>query len=169
MANWRSAAGTRSRAARPAGRRAFSLVELAVVVAILAMLSALAMPRFADASARRRLDTAAHRVMADLRHAQQHAVATSAAVAVTFDPSDSTYVVDAPSPISAGLGYKVPLAEAPLGVRLMATSLASNRAVFNGHGVAAGDGVVTLGSGRFRTTITLTAGHAGPVRGAITE
>jgi len=53
--------------------RAFSLVELVLVIAITAMVTAIAAPRYANSVARYRADSAARRVAADLALAQNNA------------------------------------------------------------------------------------------------
>lgn len=135
----------------------FSLIEVLVVVVIMGMMAMIAVPRFAAAATRRRLDNAATRVLADLRHAQQHALATSATVAVRFDPAAESYTVDAPSPTSGDPGYTVFLIDAPTGVAIRATTLASNRAQFDGHGRTVAAGTITLHAGSFERTLSIAA------------
>jgi prepilin-type N-terminal cleavage/methylation domain-containing protein len=141
---------------RPTGPAAFSLVELVLVVAIMGILAAIAVPRFAAASAARRLEVAALRLTADLRHAQQHALASSAQVEVTFDPTTESYTVAAPSPVGSATTYTVNLSESPSHVYIESVTLASNRAVFSGHGLPTGAGAISLRAGRLRQIVTLT-------------
>lgn len=150
-------------------RRAFTLVELAVVIAILAILSAIAIPRFASASARRALDASAQRIVADLRHARQHALATSAPVAVTFDADTDSYVVAAPSPLGNATSYRVDLSDPPLSCRISATTLASSIVTFSAHGLPANSGDVTIQAGRFSRTISISAGVPAPAVAAPAE
>ena len=63
---------------------AFSVVELVLVVAITAMVSAIAVPRYANSVARYRADAAARRVAADLALAQNNASTAGRPQAVVF-------------------------------------------------------------------------------------
>jgi prepilin-type N-terminal cleavage/methylation domain-containing protein len=62
----------------------FSLIELVLVLTIISILSAIAVPRYAGALARYRADAASRRVMADLAYARQYARSTSTSVSVEF-------------------------------------------------------------------------------------
>lgn len=141
-----------------------SIIELVMVVAIMGIMAALAIPRFAAASASRRLDGATQRLLADLRHAQQHALATSADVQVVFDADTETYVVNAPSPVTGATSYSVRLSDPPARVTIESVTFASNRAVFGGHGLPLADGTIRLRVGDFATDIKVVAGtHAAAV------
>jgi len=64
--------------------RAFSLVELVLVIAITAMVTAIAAPRYANSVARYRADSAARRVAADLALAQNNASTAGRVQPVVF-------------------------------------------------------------------------------------
>ena len=64
--------------------RGLSLVELVLVLAIMAMVSAIAVPRYANSVARYRADSAARRVAADLALAQNHASTAGRPQSVVF-------------------------------------------------------------------------------------
>ena len=66
------------------GRAAFSVVELVLVIAITAMVSAIAIPRYANSIARYRADSAARRVAADLALAQNNASTAGRQQAMVF-------------------------------------------------------------------------------------
>ena len=149
-------------------RPGFSLVELATVVAIMAIMAAIAMPRMAEAAARRDLDAAAQRLVADLRHAQQHALASSTNISVTFNADSDTYAVAAPDPISNAATYTVDLTAGSARVDLHPTTLATNTATFDANGLATSSGLVRLAVGRYRCAIAVTAGSLAIDRSNIT-
>ena len=73
---------------------AFTLIEVLLVLAIVAVVSAIAAPRFASSVTLHRVEGAAHRVAADLELAREHAMATSASQTVTFqDGADPGYTL----------------------------------------------------------------------------
>ncbi len=78
---WPKTLGAR---ARCVASRAFSLIELASVVVIIAIISAVAIPRFGNSIALRRVEGAALRIAADLELARQHAMTASTDQEVRF-------------------------------------------------------------------------------------
>lgn len=64
--------------------KGFSLLELLLVVAVLGILAAIAVPRFSSADAQRDLDNAARQLVVDLRWTSQMAVNSVETVKVVF-------------------------------------------------------------------------------------
>lgn len=71
----------------------FSLIEVVIVVAIIAIITTIAMPRFADASAGRRLQAAINTINDDIENAQLRARATSKTHLIKFYPAENQYVI----------------------------------------------------------------------------
>ena len=65
-------------------KRGFTLVELMIVIAVIAIISAIAAPNFTTYMAQRRLSGAARMVMSDLMAARQKAVSMNQKVKVSF-------------------------------------------------------------------------------------
>lgn len=63
---------------------AFTLLEIVVVVSIIAIASAIAVPQFSSSISRARVTSAAHRIIADLARARARAIAQSKDVTITF-------------------------------------------------------------------------------------
>ena len=71
----------------------FTILELVVVVALLAILLGLAFTRWQGYTAQQRLRYGTARVATDLRQAQERAKSERAAYTVTFTASSSAYVI----------------------------------------------------------------------------
>ncbi len=153
--------------------RGFTLVELVLVATLLAILAALAVPRFSNTLTRTRVEAAARRFTADLELARQRARSTSAAQVVTIDTASATYVlVGMPDPDHRATEYTVHLGEPPYEVAM--TSLectGGNKLTFDGFGVADSDLklVVQAGDCAVRVSFdsdTAEAGITTPLPGA---
>ena len=156
--NQRTAPGGRSaRTATSAAARGFTLVELIIVIAVLSIVSALAIPRFAAGAMRRRIDAAAQRVVQDLKLARQYARQTSTAQSVTFETSSDSYRFDGMAdPDHPDSRYTVRLGEQPYEVDLYQVSLGGDDVFeFDGFGNPDSDGTITLQVGDLARTITI--------------
>ena len=144
--------------AQPA-RRAFSLMELVVVLAIIAIAAAIAAPRYANAIARYRAETAARRVAADLAYARALAQQTSSNQTVAFDPATDVYTLaGVDDPDRPGQPYPVALAGRPYHADLAAASFGGAKSVtFDGFGTPSVGGTVTVRVGDYVYTLTVEA------------
>lgn len=148
-----------ARRAASVPRRAFSMLELTLVLAITATLSAIAVPRFARSIARARADAAAARIVADLELARTRARAASRPREVRFTAGASSYVlISEPTATSTGAAYLVDLAASPYSARLTSVTISS--------APSAGAAVATTALSPTARTIVFDA-FGTPVRGAV--
>jgi type II secretory pathway pseudopilin PulG len=140
-------------------RPCFTLVELITVVAIIAMLAAMAIPRFGDSVARQRADAAARRIAADLELARKHAIHASVSQTVTFYPDSSSYVLPGVQHLDHPDGaYKVDLTAEPYAATLVSADFAgSAKVTFGMYGKPDSGGTVRIGVGEHYRTVTLDA------------
>lgn len=73
-------------------QRGFTLMELVVVLAILAVMGAMVLPQFAQRLTEERFESAVYQVHSDLRLAQEAAKREQCSVKVNFYPLDKTQI-----------------------------------------------------------------------------
>jgi prepilin-type N-terminal cleavage/methylation domain-containing protein len=159
---------------RRAFSRAFSLVELVMVLVIAGVIAAIAVPRMSGSIGRQRALAAARRVAADLETARTAAMAGSASRKVVFSPARSAYgtpgmtgTLDQRSTI-----YLVDLTRPPYNASLAAANFndsaslkwagvydsdAAQEVVFDGFGRPDSTGWVFVSSGGVYYKVTLDA------------
>ncbi len=141
-------------------QRAFTLIELVLVMATLGIVAAIAVPRFSEGSQARRLDAFEDRLLADIEHARRLAQARSASVMMVFDPVRDTYViVGARNPITGETSsYTVQTDDPPYRIDLRTVSLGGDTVlIHDGFGVRDSGGTIEFASGDLTRTITLDA------------
>ena len=141
---------------QPLGAAAFSLIELTLVLAIMAVIAAVATPRYTHALARYRAEATARRVVTDLHTAQRVARQTSRAHTVTFDRTADTITYALPARDGQSRRKQVTrLGGAPYHGRLVSVNFDGNRSVtFDGFGQPdSGGTVVVAAHGRRRTVV----------------
>jgi prepilin-type N-terminal cleavage/methylation domain-containing protein len=134
--------------------RGFSLIELIIAVALVAIVSAIAVPQFRQYSDNANLKTAAREVMGDFSNVKQRAVEENLnAYQITFNVTGNSYAL---SRSDTGVTEWTKLmASFGSGIRLYATTFGSGTVNFQRRGTVS-NGTLTLLNGRGSTaTITV--------------
>ena len=154
----RAARPDRARARRPGRvrRGGFNLVELVLVIAMTAMISAIAIPRYASSIARYRADAAVKRVAADLALAQSHASTAGKGQSVVF-VARGYQMPGVPHLDGKSYGdYTVDLGAEPYGVTRVAAEFGGDATVkFDLYGNPDTGGSVVVIVGDVRRVVTL--------------
>jgi len=140
---------------------AFTLIELVLVIATVAVLSAIAIPRYSAALSRYQVDLAAKRIVADFALARTAARASGAGQLVTFGtPANGYTLAGLPSADKRTGDYVVRLGDEPFKVAISSPAFgtpAASSVRFNRYGYPdnAAGGSVVVTSGRFSRTVVL--------------
>ncbi|MFC1635705.1 GspH/FimT family pseudopilin [Planctomycetota bacterium] len=142
----------------------FSLLELLLVLAIMATLTSMAIPRYQGSLARYRADLAARRIVHDLELAQATAKAKGAALTVRIrQAEDDVTLLD-----TAGLDphestYCTKFFESPYQADITTSTFGSdNDIIFDGWGLpdSGGTAILTVGSETRTITVDANTGEA---------
>lgn len=137
----------------------YSLVELILVIAIMAVLSGIAIPRYGRGTNRYRAEATAKRVVAELQEAQQRARSASAPCTIAF--STSTSIITITNPTTGGVAGRtsqISLNVPPYVSTIRSATFGSGSSLtFSGYGKPSNAGTIVVGSGTELKTITLSA------------
>lgn len=134
--------------------KAYTIVELVMVIAIIGIVAGLAMPRFSSAVNSNRADVAARRVAADLAMLRLAARASSTSTTVTFSTTDNTYAMTGVSR-TTGATQTVSLSSFPYYCKVSLASGTTASLTYNQYGVPTANLTVYLDCGKFRRTVTV--------------
>ncbi|GAB4187605.1 MAG: hypothetical protein Kow00105_02270 [Phycisphaeraceae bacterium] len=129
--------------------RAFSLIELVLVMTIISVLAAIAVPRYANALSRYRADAAARRAIADLDYARRYAMNASQSVEVQINSSqDSIQIVGVQSLDDPAKPWLTDLSAEPYHADIVISSFPMGKVTFDGYGIPDTAGGFQVSSGQ---------------------
>lgn len=142
----------------------FTLVEAVFVMAIIGILGAIALPRYAGFAATQQTEAAARRVLTDLSFAQQQARLTSSSQRVIFDVGSGTYrLPDMKDTDRKNKTYLVDISQDPYRATITGAIFGTDSTViYDGYGTPDTQGVVTLTVGKYRQVIKVDGGLTRP-------
>lgn len=137
--------------------RAFSLLELVLVITIISSLGAIAMPRYVNSLSNYRADQAARRVAADLTLARSEAWTAGQSRTVSFTQASATYQLTGVSGLDRpSSNYIVSLGADPYYASLYSVDFqGSQTVIFDGYGIPNHSGQIVVQAGTFKKTILL--------------
>ena len=138
-------------------RAGFTLLDLIMAMAVIAIVAAIATPRYANALTRYRAEAAARRVVADLALARQTAKSTSSSRTVEFDAADDSYVIPNVRELdTAGTLYRVQLQDPPYQAQIVFVDFGGDaKLTFDGFGMPDSGGFVIVQAGDYQYTVVV--------------
>lgn len=139
--------------------RAFTLVELLIVMVIMVILATLAAPRFANFSAQQSLEAAARRVTVDIEFVRRRARNTSTAHTITFDTVAESYQVTGfADPDHPAETYTVDLSLEPYRAAIVSANFGGlTTLTFDGFGAGNSAGSIVIQVGTYQQTVSVDA------------
>jgi len=139
-------------------RTAFSLMEMVMVLAIMAVLAAIAAPRYSNTVERARVDAVARRLVADLAYAQRSAKTSNQARTVKLVWPAYYELVGLSHLNDPSLPYRVQLDEEPYDAEGYSFELGGNNTlIYDIYGMPDTGGWITVHVGRHYRTVTIDA------------
>jgi type II secretion system protein H len=141
----------------------FTLMELMIVIAIIAIMSSIAIPNFIGWLPERRLDAGAQDILQGLQKSKSKAIMTNRNVIVTFDAAANSFIAfvdeDASNDQTAG-DLTIVNRNMPAGIELNTPDFGT--VTFDNRGIPTTSGVLTLQNtkGNSRTIQLYLSGHS---------
>ena len=133
---------------------------MSIVMLLTAILTAVAVPKWANALQNFRASSAASRIAADLALARSFAYSSSTSRTVTFAVASSSYTVDGVTPLNRASGtYVVSLNEDPYRCTLVSVwgQGGSQTITFDGYGKPNKGGTIIVAAGNAQKSIVVSA------------
>jgi type II secretory pathway pseudopilin PulG len=129
--------------------RAFSVLELVLILAIIATVAAIAAPRYVNSLSNYRCEAAAQRIIRDLGVARAEARSRSTNITVTFDVANNKYGISGVTSLeSASAPASLILSDPPYHAQLLSADFGGDEVVtFDGYGLPDDTGTVVVGVG----------------------
>lgn len=140
--------------------RGFSLVELTIVLAIVAIISTMAMGRYWSSLGNYRAEMAARRIAQDLQLVQTRARATSSAQSFIINQISSLYRLPGEKPLRPGdPDMRVRLTDDPFNARILVFRSGAGLSTikFDGYGTPDQSMQIQVGSGEHTRTVDMNA------------
>ena len=147
-----------------------TFMDLAITILIMGILTAVAVPKFADTLHRHRLTNAARQLKADIDLARRFARAKTSSETLTFNTTSESYSFSSlTDPNHHSLLKLIDLSKSPFQCEITDVNFNSTTAVtFNSYGVPDNGGTITLSCASYQMVVTVDAETGGATSGAIT-
>ena len=140
---------------KKANNRGFTILELMVVIAIIAIMAALAVPNYLSWLPDRRLATGALDVLQGLQKSRSEAIKSNRNVIVTFNPGAESFRAFMDADASGAQNGSEPTIinrSMPAGIDLVSTGFTANSVTFDSRGIpTTAVGLVTLQNSKGNT------------------
>ena len=140
-------------------QRAYTFVEIMIVVTILTIATAVALPIMLDSLDQQTAARAAARIQQDLEWARERAHSVSNAQTLSFDPPQDRYTwIGMDDPDHPGSPYVVDLASGEYAAEIVSADFGGDfTVIFDVNRIPDSGGQVQIQAGSFQKTITLSA------------